>query len=149
MSDTHLITLDATDGNTLAASLEALDKETRDRLRHAMTALGERDDIEALICLIREELDPRESVVGVLFCEHTEYDEGLYLDAEGVVLFADGTTRTVRFERADDLLGDLFDRITFQFFVAVDLRTGEVWGGDLSRDPHRVFRTARPANATA
>lgn len=145
MSDTSLITLDATDGVTLSASLAALDKDTRKQLRHAMTALNERDDCDALICLIHEVLDPREPVAGVLFAEHREYVEGCYLDDEGVVLFVDGTTRTVTFERADDLLADLFDAVTYGFTVAVDLRTGLLWG-DAGHDPHRAFDVAKPTS---
>lgn len=148
MNTESLITLDATNGVTLAASLAALNKDVRRRLRHALNALNERDDIDALIGCIREELDDRDSTaVGVLFCEHTEYSEGVCLDADGVVLFADGTTRTVEFTGADDLISDLFDGITHGFFVAVDLRTGEVWGGNLGRDPRRVFRVAEPTGA--
>ncbi|MGZ3140417.1 hypothetical protein ACVDFE_00070 [Lentzea chajnantorensis] len=141
----NLITLDGADDHTLATSLAALDKDTRDRLRHAMTALNERDDIDALIELVHEELDPREPVIGVLFAEHREYDQGRFLDDAGVVAFADGNTRTVTFTRADDLLSDLFGPVSDGFTVALDLRTGLMWG-DAGSDPHRAFQVAAPAD---
>lgn len=148
MTTRSLITLDNTDGVTLAASLAALDADTRAQLRHAMTALNERDDVDRLVGLIRDTLDDRDlsgrTPVGVLFSDHDDYTNGVHLRSQGVVLFTDGTTDTVTFENADDLLGDLFDSVSYDLGVTADLRTGQL-GSGTDLNVHAAFGIAKPA----